>query len=87
MTEGLRALGGGLDVEDLPIGFAAVSCDLVAAEPFVHDRGPLWQALRASGSVPGLFPPVLVGEKLLVDGGLVATCQPRSRVNDIRTPR
>lgn len=72
MTTGLQELGGGLNIEELPINFAAISCDLVAARPFVHDRGPLWQALRASGSVPGLFPPLAVDGMLLVDGGLVA---------------
>jgi len=36
------------------------------------DRGPLWQAIRASGSVPGLFPPIAMENRLLVDGGLVA---------------
>lgn len=72
MTEGLQELGAGSLIEDLPIEFSAVSCDLVTAQPVVHDRGPLWQAIRASGSVPGLFPPVRVGEQLLVDGGLVA---------------
>ena len=72
ITTGLQELGGGLRIEELAIGFAAVSCDLVAARAFVHDRGPLWQALRASGSVPGLFPPVAVDGMLLVDGGLVA---------------
>lgn len=72
MTTGLQELGGGMRIEELPISFAAVSCDLMAAKPFVHDRGPLWQALRASGSVPGLFPPLAVDDMLLVDGGLVA---------------
>ncbi len=72
MTNGLQALGAGFLIEDLPTGFAAVSCDLVSAEPFVHDRGPLWQAVRASGSVPGLFPPLAIDGRVLVDGGLVA---------------
>jgi predicted acylesterase/phospholipase RssA/CRP-like cAMP-binding protein len=72
MSTGLQELGDGYQIEDLPIAFAAVSCDLVTARPFVHDRGPLWQAVRASGSVPGLFPPVAVEGRLLVDGGLVA---------------
>jgi predicted acylesterase/phospholipase RssA/CRP-like cAMP-binding protein len=72
MTEGLRQLADGLDVEDLPIDFVAVSCDLVSASPYLHVRGPLWQAVRASGSVPGMFPPVAVNGHLLVDGGLVA---------------
>jgi len=72
MTAGLRELAADLTIEDLPIDFAAVSCDLVSATPFVHDRGPLWQAIRSSGSVPGLFPPLAIDGRLLVDGGLVA---------------
>lgn len=84
MTTGLQQLGGGMNIEELPIGFAAISCDLVAARPFVHDRGPLWQALRASGSVPGLFPPIAVDGMLLVDGGLVANMP--SEIARIRHP-
>ena len=72
MTTGIQDFAAGLNIEELPIGFAAVSCDLIAAQPVVHDRGPLWQAVRASGSVPGLFPPLAVDGMLLVDGGLVA---------------
>ncbi len=72
MTEGLQELADGLNIEDLAIDFAAVSCDLVSATPYIHDRGPLWQAVRSSGSVPGLFPPLAVDGHLLVDGGLVA---------------
>jgi NTE family protein len=72
MTAGLQELADNLNIEDLPVDFAAVSCDLVSATPFVHDRGPLWQAIRSSGSVPGLFPPLAIDGRLLVDGGLVA---------------
>ena len=72
MTEGLQELADGRNIEDLPIDFAAVSCDLVSATPYIHVGGPLWQAIRASGSVPGLFPPIAVDGHLLVDGGLVA---------------
>ena len=72
MSEGLQELADGLDIEDLPIDFAAVSCDLVSAKPYVHVAGPLWQAVRSSGSVPGLFPPLAIDGHLLVDGGLVA---------------
>jgi NTE family protein len=72
MTEGLQELADDLNIEDLPIDFAAVSCDLVTATPYIHVRGPLWQAVRSSGSVPGLFPPLAIDGHLLVDGGLVA---------------
>lgn len=72
MTEGFQAFFGDWMVEDLTVDYAAVSCDLVAAEPCVHTSGPLWQAIRCSVAVPGLFPPVALGDRLLVDGGLVA---------------
>ncbi len=72
MTEGFRGFFGDRNIEDLAVDYAAVSCDLVAAEPCVHASGPLWQAIRCSVAVPGLFPPVAIGNRLLVDGGLVA---------------
>lgn len=72
MTEGFKAFFGETQIEDLAVDYAAVSCDLVAAEPCVHASGPLWQAIRCSVAVPGLFPPVALGDRLLVDGGLVA---------------
>ena len=72
MSEALRSFSDGIDIEQLAVNYAAVSCDLVTAKPFIHDRGPLWQAMRSSGSVPGIFPPLLVDGRLLVDGGLIA---------------
>ena len=72
MTEGFQGFFGDWMVEDLTVDYAAVSCDLVSAEPCVHTSGPLWQAIRCSVAVPGLFPPVALDNRLLVDGGLVA---------------
>jgi len=37
----------------------------------VHRDGPLWLALRASGGLPAILPPVVVDEDLLVDGGFL----------------
>jgi predicted acylesterase/phospholipase RssA len=37
----------------------------------VHDRGPVWQSVRASCSLPGVFPPVQAEGQLLVDGGVL----------------
>jgi predicted acylesterase/phospholipase RssA len=48
-----------------------VSADLVAAEAVVHRSGPLWEAVGASMSLPGLVPPVVAGDRLLVDGGVL----------------
>jgi NTE family protein len=72
MTEGFREAYGERRIEDLVIDFVAVSTDLTHARPHVHTSGPLWQAIRASSAVPGLFPPVAIDGCVLVDGGLVA---------------
>ncbi|MDX6741670.1 patatin-like phospholipase family protein [Actinocorallia sp. A-T 12471] len=66
-----RAVGR-IGIEDLPIPFGAVAFDLRTRTPVVLDSGPLATALRASSAVPGLFPPVPLGERLLVDGGVAA---------------
>ena len=55
-------------IENLPVHFFCVSANLTRAEEVVHERGPLWQAVRASLSLPGIFPPVYLDGDLLVDG-------------------
>lgn len=57
--------------ESLPHQFRCVSTDLLAREVVVHRRGPLVPALMASTALPGLFPPVKVDGRLLVDGGVL----------------
>jgi NTE family protein len=60
-----------LDVADLWRSCFCVSADLIGARMVVHDRGPLWKVVRASCSLPGIFPPVRTEGGLLVDGGIV----------------
>jgi NTE family protein len=61
---------GSLDSFDaLPTPFRCVAVDLVKAEPVVLDRGSLATAMRATMSLPGVFPPVPWDDKVLVDGG------------------
>jgi NTE family protein len=55
--------------DDLPTPFRAVTVDLRAGEKIVLDRGPLASALRATMSLPGIFPPVELDGRVLVDGG------------------
>lgn len=59
------------DFDRLPIPFRAVAADLMTGEEVVLDRGELSRAIRASISIPGVFPPVEIGERLLVDGGVL----------------
>jgi NTE family protein len=55
----------------LPIPFGSVASDLLTGELVDQSGTPVFQALRASLSVPGVFSPVRVQGRLLVDGGLV----------------
>jgi NTE family protein len=67
----LQRLFGARRIEELERDFFCVSADLVAAQPVVHGSGPLWEAVGASMSLPGLVPPVVSGDQLLVDGGVL----------------
>jgi NTE family protein len=67
----LSGILGDLRIEDLPIAFAAVACDMDFGESVAISEGSLVDAVQASASIPGLFRPVRLGERTLVDGGLV----------------
>lgn len=58
-------------IEDLPIPFAAVCCDLANGDEVVLREGSLEAAVRASSAIPGLLPPVEIGARTLVDGAMV----------------
>ena len=62
-----------VNIEDLKIPYRAVAADLYTGEEVVFDRGPLFDAVRASISIPSLFRPVKYGFRTLVDGGIVNT--------------
>ena len=59
-----------IDFNTLPIPFACVATDVVDYSEQVFHSGILGQAMRASMSIPGVFAPVRMGERVLVDGGL-----------------
>src|SRR5208282_5690740 len=61
---------------DLPIPFRCVSTELVSGKPYIFQDGSLSDALRATISIPGAFPPVRHGEQIFVDGGPVNTLPP-----------
>jgi NTE family protein len=56
--------------DDLPIPFRAVAADIETGETVVLDHGDLATAMRASMSAPGVFEPVEIDRRVLVDGGL-----------------
>jgi NTE family protein len=66
----LRELVGDQLIQDLPIAFTAVASDLVREREVWIDRGPLFDAIRASISLPVFFTPVDYLGTRLVDGGI-----------------
>lgn len=59
------------EIEDLPIPYFCISSRLDSGEMHVHERGPIWHALRATAALPGMLPPAVVDNRLVVDGGVV----------------
>lgn len=68
----INANVGNRPIDGLKRRFAAVATDLASGEPIVFQRGNTGTAVRASSSIPGVFPPVVIGGREYVDGGLVA---------------
>ena len=68
----LLRLTDGRDIEDLVLPFFAMVTDLVGGKGMALCRGPVWRAVRASMSIPGVYSPVRIDDAVCVDGGLVA---------------
>jgi len=62
---------GETDISDLKIPFYALSTNLTSGHVHIHRSGSLRQALRATISLPGILPPVVEGDDILVDGGVL----------------
>jgi NTE family protein len=67
----LRQLIGPLRIENLRVPFVAVATDLVTGHEVWLQKGDLTDAMRASFSMPGLWPPVELDGRWLADGALV----------------
>ncbi len=78
----LRKMIGECNIEDLEIGYTAVATDLNSEREVWFNRGPLFDAIRASMAVPMVFAPVEQGRQLLVDGGLANPLPIAPTLND-----
>ena len=58
-------------METLPVKFCTIATELVSGHEIWLTRGPLVQAMRASYALPGVFDPVMIGGRWLMDGALV----------------
>ncbi|MEH6526726.1 MAG: patatin-like phospholipase family protein [Sneathiella sp.] len=67
----LRDLVGDKLIEDLPISYTAVASDIVNEKEIWFSNGPLFEAIRASISMPMFFTPAKYGDRELLDGGML----------------
>jgi NTE family protein len=81
----LRLEYGDVLIEDLWQSYFAVSSNLSDDKPYIHRRGLLWQAVRASSSIPGILPPFFTTQgEMLVDGAVMDNL-PLSVMRNIKT--
>ena len=67
----LEAAMGQILIEDLPVKYATVATEVRTGHEIWLTHGRMVDAMRASYALPGIFSPVLVGDRWLVDGALV----------------
>jgi NTE family protein len=67
----IRKIVGEINIEELRIPYTAVATDLTNQQEIWFQEGCLHQAMRASAAIPSLFTPVMQGNRMLVDGGLL----------------
>jgi NTE family protein len=67
----LEASIGAQAIEDLPVKFATVATEVRTGHEIWLTHGRVVDAMRASYALPGIFAPILVGDRWLVDGALV----------------
>ncbi len=60
-----------LNIEDTRIPYRNISVDVEHSKESVNSRGRIEESVRASGALPGIFPPVKMGDTLHVDGGVM----------------
>ena len=60
-----------MNIEELKINYAATAVDLISRKEIVFTKGSIFEAVRASVSIPTVFTPVELEDSLLVDGGVL----------------
>ncbi len=67
----MQEIGEDKNIEELTIPYKAIATDLVSGKPYVFDTWSLYEAMRASVSIPTVLTPVQKDGMLLVDGGVL----------------
>jgi len=67
----LKKIVGDIRIEELSIPYTAVATDISSGREVWLQEGRLYDAIRASIAIPGVFTPHRIGNRLLVDGGII----------------
>lgn len=70
-SETTRRLWGDLRLEDLFLTCCFTATDLATSQLVTLDRGPVWKRARAATCLPVIWPPVIDGDRVLIDGGVL----------------
>jgi len=84
--EGLKKLFQNARLEDAPLPTTLLAADLLTGEPVYLRSGPVADAVLASGSIPGIFPPFERDGRLLVDGDVVEKVPTSALLGQGRAP-
>jgi predicted acylesterase/phospholipase RssA len=71
LDRALQTFFADIDIVDLWLPYFCISSSLSDGLMMVHERGTVWEKVRASCSLPGVFPPVCSEGQVLVDGGVM----------------
>ncbi|MGF1879466.1 patatin-like phospholipase family protein [Vibrio splendidus] len=71
IIETLRGLIGEISIEDLPIPYTAVAANVAEEKEVWLQSGSLFDAIRASISLPLFFTPHVINGEVLIDGGVL----------------
>ena len=71
LSDKLMAALGDMTIDALPVRYAAIATEIGTGHEIWITRGKLVDAMRASYALPGVFPPVNIGGRWLMDGALV----------------
>lgn len=71
LSETLLGLLGDRSFNDLKIPFACTAVDIKTGQEIILTQGPIVEAILATIAVPGIFPPKMIGDSLLVNGGVL----------------
>ncbi len=85
-TEEMFSIFPDVPIESLKIKFSAVATDLITGQEIHFTKGSLRDIIKASAAIPGIFPPVKIGNRLLVDGS-ASESVPAAKVKELGVDR